>query len=98
MITEFAYLEINIDSKAAFERAVATAKPIFAAAKGCHGLRLASVIETPGKYILQVDWDSVDDHMVGFRESAGFQEWRKLVGDFFIVPPVLEHIETNTLF
>ena len=67
MITELAYLEINVDSSAAFEEAVNAAKPIFAAAKGCRGMRLARVIETPGKYILQVEWDTLENHMVDFR-------------------------------
>jgi hypothetical protein len=36
-------------------------------------------------------WDSVDDHMVGFRLSPAFTEWRAIVGPFFAEPPVMEH-------
>jgi len=98
MITELAYIEVNVKDADAFEQAVVLAKPQFALAKGCLGMRLAKVIETPGKYILEVDWVSVDAHMVDFRESDGFQEWRKLVGEFFVVPPAVEHVEVVSLF
>ena len=46
---------------------------------------------TPGRYVLLVDWDSVEAHTVGFRESAAFAEWRALIGPFFAKPPCVEH-------
>ena len=98
MITEFAYLKIEPKKQAAFETEVANAKPYFEAASGCFGMRLSSVIEQPGKYVLQVDWSSVEAHEVDFRSSDGFQKWRGLVGAFFIEPPTVEHIETTKLF
>jgi quinol monooxygenase YgiN len=98
MITEFAYLQIDPEARQPFEAAVETAKPIFESAKGCLGMRLSSVIEHPGKYVLQVDWSSVEAHEVDFRSSEGFQKWRGLVGAFFIKPPTVEHIETTKLF
>ena len=36
-------------------------------------------IENPDSFILLVQWDSVDDHMKGFRESPAFTEWRALL-------------------
>ncbi|CFN74811.1 monooxygenase [Bordetella pertussis] len=38
-----------------------------------------------------VDWETVDNHMVDFRQSADFQEWRKLVGECFAEPPQVHH-------
>ena len=98
MITEFAFLHIDPKARDAFEAAVEKAKPYFESAKGCLGMRLSSVMEQPGKYVLQVDWSSVEAHEVDFRSSDGFQKWRGLVGAFFIKPPTVEHIETKKLF
>ncbi|MEI9851551.1 MAG: hypothetical protein WDN24_12720 [Sphingomonas sp.] len=64
------------------------------AAEGSHSMALERVIETPGQYRLRVEWDSVDHHMVTFRESPGFKEWRALAGPFFAGTPFVEHTET----
>jgi heme-degrading monooxygenase HmoA len=40
-----------------------------------------------------VEWESVEDHMVGFRASEAFQEWRALLHHFYAIPPVVEHFE-----
>ena len=31
--------------------------------------------------------------MVDFRESEAFQEWRGIVGGFFVKPPAVEHMQ-----
>lgn len=98
MISEFAYLQIEPDNAAAFEEAVSKARPHFQNAKGCFGMRLCRVLETAGHYVLQVDWESVEAHMVDFRESEDFEQWRQLVGGFFIAPPRVEHVQTTDLF
>ncbi|MEO8299829.1 MAG: antibiotic biosynthesis monooxygenase, partial [Burkholderiales bacterium] len=37
--------------------------------------------------------DSVDDHLVGFRQSPAFAEWRAIVGPYFAQPPLMEHFD-----
>ena len=91
MVIEIAYLTIDPAKAEAFEAAVRKAAPVFAAAEGCHGMRLERVHEDPTQYRLSVDWESVDHHMVTFRESEGFQQWRSLAGPFFVEPPRVEH-------
>lgn len=98
MITEFAYLTIDPKNCDAFEVAVAKAQPYFESAIGCSGMRLGRVVERPGKYVLQVDWSSIEAHEVDFRSSEGFQKWRSLVGGYFIEAPTVEHLETTRLF
>lgn len=83
--------EIAATDGPAFEAAVARARPHFLAAEGCRGLVLHRVIETPGVYRLMVTWDSVDHHMVVFRQSEGFRRWRELAAPFFAAPPVVTH-------
>lgn len=57
-------------------------------------MRLERGIEDPAKYRLVVLWDSVDHHMVTFRNSDDFQIWRALAGPFFAEPPMVEHSES----
>ncbi len=91
MITEIAHITIDPARAGEFEAAVAAAAPHFRSAEGCHGMRLERVIEDPSQYRLCVDWESVEHHMVTFRESDGFQQWRALAGPFFVTPPRVEH-------
>jgi quinol monooxygenase YgiN len=94
MITEIAHLTIDPAKAAEFEAAVAAAAPVFRSAEGCHGMSLDRVIEDPAQYRLRVEWDSVDHHMVLFRQSDAFQTWRALAGPFFVGTPHVEHSET----
>lgn len=92
MIHEIATLTIDSARAAEFERAVAAARPHFEAAKGFVSFALKRSIENPERYHLVVGWESVEAHMVDFRESDGFQAWRALAGPFFVVPPSVEHV------
>lgn len=83
--------EITVTDAAGFEAGVIKARPHFLAAEGCLGLALHRVIETPDTYRLVVKWRMVEDHMVTFRASEGFQAWRAAVSPFFAGPPVVTH-------
>lgn len=91
MIQEIASILVTAGQEAQFEAGVAQAKPLFLRAKGCHGVALHRSIENPQQYTLAVDWETVEHHMVDFRESEDFQEWRKLVGPYFAQPPQVHH-------
>jgi heme-degrading monooxygenase HmoA len=93
MIHEIAEIDITPGSEEAFEKAVAAAAPFFREARGCLGLKLHRSVEFPSRYRLIVAWETVEDHTVGFRESAGFQQWRALAGPHFATPPRVEHVE-----
>jgi hypothetical protein len=40
-----------------------------------------------------VQWATIENHMVDFRDSADFAEWRRLAGPHFASPPQVEHTE-----
>ena len=94
MIHEIAEIEVKASQDAAFEAAVVEAAPYFKAARGCRSFELNRSIENPQRYRLVVGWDTVEDHMLHFRESEGFQSWRSLVGPHFASPPQVEHVVT----
>jgi quinol monooxygenase YgiN len=94
MIYEVAELYIKPESHSAFQAAVTEAVPIFKAAKGCLSMRLDRDIETPDTYHLVVGWETLDNHVVDFRGSEGFQAWRGLVGSHFALTPKVEHFDT----
>jgi heme-degrading monooxygenase HmoA len=91
MIFEVAVIDVKPGLTEAFELGVAQALPVFSRAEGYKSLRLERSIETPLRYRLVVGWETVDHHIVGFRNSPDFHVWRSLVGHTFAAPPAVEH-------
>ncbi len=50
---------------------------------GCRSARVTRGVESPSRFMLLIEWDSVEAHVVGFRESENFARWRGVVGPFF---------------
>ena len=91
MVLEIAQFDIKPGLEPEFEAGVRQAVPLFQRARGCKGMELQRSHEKPSRYRLFVQWETLENHMVDFRESADFQEWRKLVGHCFAAPPEVEH-------
>lgn len=91
MITEHALLPVSPGREAEFETAFAEARGIIAAMPGFRSLALSRSIESPSSYLLLVEWDTLEDHTVGFRTSPEYQRWRALLHHFYDPFPVVEH-------
>jgi len=93
VILEVAILKVRAGQDAEFESAFAKAQGIIASMPGYLSHQLQRCIEVPGQYILLVDWRALDDHTVGFRQSAQYQEWKRLLHHFYDPFPVVEHYQ-----
>lgn len=94
MILEHADIRIDPSQASAFEEAILRGvNTVIAHAKGFKGFKVNRSMESPGRYLLMIYWDTLEDHTVGFRGSPAFAEWRAIVGPFFAQPPVVEHLE-----
>lgn len=94
MILEHADIRIDPARAAEFEAAIEHgATTVIAPSHGFHGYKVNRSIESPGRYVLTIYWATLDDHVVGFRQSPAFAAWRAIVGPFFLAPPVVEHFE-----
>lgn len=92
MILELADITIQPGQQTAFEDAIARAVHIIAAqAVGFRSYSIHKGIESAERYLLQIQWDTLENHTVDFRGSAAFAEWRAIVGPFFAKPPTVEH-------
>lgn len=91
MILEHALLDVRPGQESEFESAFATAKAIISASTGFKRLQLSRGIESTSRYLLIVEWNSVEDHTDGFRGSEAYQEWRKLLHHFYDPFPTVEH-------
>lgn len=97
MIVEIADFKIRPEQRDAFAQAImAAARDILAQARGYRGHRILACQENPGRFVLTVEWDSVEAHTVGFRQSAAFAAWRAQIGPYFLEPPQVEHFDILT--
>jgi heme-degrading monooxygenase HmoA len=91
MITEHAVLDVKPGQSVAFEIAMRKAVPLISASEGFQGIEVLPCIEKPGRYLLLVKWNDVDAHEIGFRESDRYQEWKRLLHEFYNPFPVVQH-------
>ena len=91
MILETAILSIRPGQSAAFEAAMAQARPLIAATPGFQRIEVRPCIETADRYLLLVWWDSLEAHMEGFRGSERYPAWRSLLHGFYDPFPLVEH-------
>ena len=91
MILEVALLNIKEGMSLEFEDAFKDAKEIISSMKGYISHELKKCIEEENKYILLVNWQSIEDHEIGFRESIEYLEWKKLLHHFYEPFPTVEH-------
>ena len=93
VILEHALLPVKAGQEDDFESAFGQAKSIIAGMPGFGQLTLSRCIERPGTYLLLVQWDRLEDHTQGFRESEQYQDWRRLLHHFYEPFPTVEHYQ-----
>ena len=93
MILEVAILNVKPGQQAKFEQAFATAQSIISAMPGYLSHQLQRCIENDSRYLLLVQWQRLEDHTPGFRQSAQYQQWRKLLHHFYDPFPNVEHYQ-----
>ena len=91
MILEVAILDVRAGQEAAFEAAFRQASSIIAGMPGYLSHKLQHCLEKPSRYVLLVNWQTLEDHTLGFRGSSGYQKWKALLHHFYDPFPTVEH-------
>ena len=91
MVLEVALIDVRPGHEDAFAGAYRQGRPILAGTPGCRSVRMTRGIESPSRFVLLVEWDSVAAHLENFRGTERFARWRGFVGPFFAASPVVEH-------
>jgi quinol monooxygenase YgiN len=65
---------------------------LLASSDGCHSVRVGRGVENPGKFILLLEWESVEHH-VALTKTPAFEEFKQLAGPFFAGPSNMEHFQ-----
>lgn len=94
MILEVAVLNVRAGMTAAFEAAFDQAQSIISGMPGYISHQLQRCIEVPNRYVLLVNWQTLEAHTVGFRGSPEYQNWKRLLHHFYDPFPTVEHYES----
>lgn len=96
MILEVATMKIKPERIGDFEMAFPRAAAVSASTPGYISHELQRCIEAKGKYFYIIRWESIEAHMVNFRQSPRRDEFRKILGEFWAEPNFTEHFEPVT--
>jgi heme-degrading monooxygenase HmoA len=91
MVLEVADIAVQPGHEDDFIAAYHGARELLIAADGCRSVRMTRGIESPTRFVLLVEWDSVRAHEVNFRQTDRFGEWRAAIGPHFAAAPRVEH-------
>ncbi len=93
MVLEVAILNVISGQEREFEEAFHKAQSIISSMEGYISHQLQKGIENSSRYILLVNWQTLEAHTVGFRESEQYLEWKALLHHFYDPFPQVEHYE-----
>ena len=93
MVLEVALVDVQPGSAEQFATAYRGARDILASTPGVRSVRMTHGIERPDRFVLLVEWDSVEAHQQNFRGTERFPRWRAAIGPYFAGEPLVEHYE-----
>jgi heme-degrading monooxygenase HmoA len=91
MVLEVALIDVFPGQEDMFAAAYQHARPALAGAEGCRSVRMTRGVESASRFVLLVEWDSVEAHEQNFRNTDRFTQWRDAIGEHFARPPIVEH-------
>lgn len=97
MVLEVAILDVIPGKECEFQASFSKAQKIIASMGGYVSHELKRCIEKPSRFILLVNWETLEDHTQGFRGSAEYQEWKALLHHFYDPFPEVDHYEDVAL-
>ena len=97
VILEVAVLNVLPGRAQAFEAAFREASGILASMEGYRKHSFHRCLEITGRYLLLVEWETLEHHTEGFRRSPEYQRWKALLHDFYEPFPEVEHYREISL-
>jgi heme-degrading monooxygenase HmoA len=95
VILEVAILDVIPGEEDAFEGAFKQASSVLSGMHGFVSHQLRRCLEHRSRYILLIEWETLEDHTVGFRGSPEYQKWKDLLHHFYDPFPTVEHYEAK---
>ncbi|MEU4561482.1 antibiotic biosynthesis monooxygenase [Actinoplanes sp. NPDC023936] len=90
MVLEVMLIDVLPGREDDFLNAYEAARPMFASTPGCRSVRVKQGAESVTRFLLLVEWDSMEAQEHGFRGTERFAQWRALIAASIAQPPLSE--------
>jgi len=97
MSIEYIRYKINPDSHGEFVAAYEAAARSLDASQYCMGYELSQCEEEPERYILRIEWSSMQEHLDGFRKSKEFKSFLPHIRPFIEDIEEMQHYTKTTV-
>lgn len=94
MITKIAMLQVKKELVTEFEKDFRKASNYISTIDGYIKHTLQKCLEDSSKYVLIVEWKTLEDHTIGFRTSNNYQLWKEALHHYYDPFPIVEHFKT----
>jgi len=91
MVVEIALLKAKVGAADAVREGLQAARSVIARAPGYLGSEFYQGVESPDAFILRVEWETLEAHVPGFRQSPLLTEWRSHFYHLLEGTPVVTH-------
>lgn len=93
MVLEIAQYTAQPGKADEFQAGLLEGIKIIRQAKGCISATPRRQIEDPEKFIVMIEWETLEDHTVRFRGSPQFLEYRSHLAGLFVEPILAPHFQ-----
>jgi heme-degrading monooxygenase HmoA len=93
MVVEIALLKAKAGAAGRLRDGLRAARPVIARAAGYRGSVFYQGLESPESFVLRVEWETLEAHIPGFRESPLLIEWRSHFYHLLDETPTVTHYE-----
>ena len=97
MIVEYIRYLMVTHSPAQLQDAYREAGAYLQASPHCLSYELTQCAEDPASLILRIEWTSLDGHVDGFRKSAEFRPFLRLIRPYFPEIVEMRHYRADTV-
>jgi heme-degrading monooxygenase HmoA len=91
MVLEIATFDIVPGQEDEFLSAYRTVRDVIASTPGNRSVRMTRGIESPSRFVLLAEWETLEAHTEDFRGTERFITWRAALSPYFAGPPHAEH-------
>jgi len=96
VIVEYISYLIESERADAFRQAYAAAAAVLQRDPRCLSYEIVQGVEEPTRFVVRIEWTSLEDHLEGFRADPAFGEFFALVGPYVHDIRAMQHYEVAT--
>ena len=95
MIIEYVRYQVPLKEAKEFLSAVDRAQAALAEAPECRAWEMARGVEDPTRWVIRIEWESLDAHQAGFRTGPNYTDYMRPLRRYHEYLVDSDHYKTN---